>query len=57
MKTIFTNGILLLMSVTYFLLAVQAETITKVLGFIFGSLLAFALVRATWVQAAGDKDA
>jgi hypothetical protein len=44
MKNIVANVLVLAMSVTYFLLAVQAEIITKTFGFIFGSLLALALL-------------
>lgn len=57
MRVIFTNIFVLLMSVTYFLLAIQAETVTKVLGFIFGSILALALVRATFEQVRTKDDA
>lgn len=57
MRFIFTNIVVLLMSVTYFLLAIQAETVTKVLGFIFGGLLALALVRATIEQVRTKDDA
>ena len=57
MQKIFTNIVVLLMSVTYFLLAIQAEIVTKVLGFIFGGLLALALLRATFEQARTKDDA
>lgn len=50
MKAIMTNLVVLAMSVTYFLLAFQAEIVTKVLGFTFGGLLALALIRATMDQ-------
>lgn len=50
MKAIMTNLVVLAMSVTYFLLAIQAEIVTKVLGFTFGGLLALALIRATMDQ-------
>jgi uncharacterized membrane protein required for colicin V production len=36
--------LVLAMSVTFFLLAIQAEIVTRVLGFIFGGLLALAFV-------------
>ena len=54
MKAIMTNLIVLSMSVTYFLLAIQAEIVTKVLGFTFGGLLALALIRATIDQMRSD---
>lgn len=57
MQGIFTNLVVLLMSVTYFLLAIQAEIVTKVLGFIFGGLLALALIRATIQQVRTKDDA
>lgn len=57
MRGIFTNIVVLLMSVTYFLLAIQAETVTKVMGFIFGGLLALALIRATIEQVRTKDDA
>jgi uncharacterized membrane protein required for colicin V production len=57
MQKIFSNIVVLLMSVTYFLLAIQAEIVTKVLGFIFGGLLALALLRATFEQARTKDDA
>lgn len=57
MQKIFTNLVVLLMSVTYFLLAIQAEIVTKVLGFIFGGLLALALIRATIQQVMRREDA
>jgi hypothetical protein len=43
------------MAVTYFLLAIQAEIVTKTLGFVFGSILTMALLRATFQQAMGNK--
>lgn len=55
MKAIMTNLVVLSMSVTYFLLAIQAEIVTKVLGFTFGGLLALALVRATIEQVRSDN--
>lgn len=54
MKAIMTNLVVLSMSVTYFLLAIQAEIVTAVLGFTFGGLLALALVRATIEQVRSD---
>ncbi len=44
MKTVFVNILVLLMAVTYFLLAVQAEIVTAVFGYIFGSILTLALI-------------
>ena len=38
------NFLILAMSVTYFLLAMQAETVTAVLGYVFGVLLALAFI-------------
>jgi uncharacterized membrane protein required for colicin V production len=57
MRGIFTNLVVMLMAVTYFLLAIQAETVTKVLGFIFGGLLTLALIRATIEQVRTKDDA
>ena len=51
MKTIVPNLVITAMSVTYFLLAIQAETVTRVLGFIFGSILALAIIRQIFIQA------
>jgi uncharacterized membrane protein required for colicin V production len=39
-----TNLLVLSMSTTFILLALQAEIITRVLGFIFGGMLAIAFV-------------
>lgn len=44
MKKTAANILVLMMSVTYFLLAVQAEIVTAVFGYVFGSLLALALL-------------
>lgn len=57
MKTIVANLLLLAMSVTYFLLAYQAETITGVLGYIFGTLLFLALIMSTFTQAKKQHNA
>jgi fucose permease len=54
MKTIAANVLILAMSVTYFLLAVQAEIVTKTLGYIFGSLLALTLLIAVTKQGKTD---
>jgi hypothetical protein len=55
MKTVFANVLVLSMSVTYFLLAYQAEPVTRTLGIIFGSILALALIVSVIKQ--GDNDA
>ena len=54
MKHVMANLLVLSMSVTYFLLAIQAEMVTKVLGFIFGSLLALALLVQVTKQGKND---
>lgn len=56
MKSVGTNIIVLLMAVTYILLAIQAEIVTAILGYVFGSLMALALLRQTWLQSQkGDE--
>lgn len=57
MKMITANITVAAMSVTFFLLAAQAETVTKVLGYVFGTILAIALISATVAQAKGGEDA
>jgi hypothetical protein len=42
MKEIFAKGLVLAMSVLYFLLAYQAEPITAGFGYVFGTLLVIA---------------
>jgi hypothetical protein len=54
MKHVVANLLVLAMSVTYFLLAVQAEIVTKTFGFIFGSLLALALLVQVTKQGKND---
>jgi hypothetical protein len=44
MTNIIGRVLLLSMSVTFFLLAAQAETVTGVFGYIFGSLLFLAVL-------------
>jgi uncharacterized membrane protein required for colicin V production len=44
MKHIIVNVLVLAMSVTYFLLAIQAEIVTKTFGFVFGTILALTLL-------------
>lgn len=56
MKTVVPNIVITAMSVTYFLLAVQAEPVTRVLGFIFGSILAIAIMRQVFIQAKGGEE-
>lgn len=55
MKTAVPNLVITAMAVTFFLLAVQAEPITKTLGFIFGAVLSLALIRQIFVQAKGEE--
>lgn len=57
MTVIFSNIIVAAMSVTFFLLAGQAEPVTAVLGYIFGGILAIALISATVKQAKEWNDA
>lgn len=57
MKMITANITVAAMSVTFFLLAGQAEPITKVLGYVFGVILAIALISATLSQAKEHEDA
>ena len=57
MTNVFANIIVALMSVTYFLLAAQAEPVTKTLGYVFGVVLAIALISATIKQAKEWNDA
>lgn len=56
MTTVVNNIMILLMSVTYILLALQAEIVTAILGYVFGAMLFLALLRNTWLQAQkGDE--
>ncbi len=54
MKNVILNLLILSMSVTYFLLAVQAEIVTKIFGFIFGSVMALSLIAQVIKQAKTD---
>ena len=56
MKTVIPNVFITAMAVTYFLLAVQAEPITRVLGFIFGAILTIAILRQIFIQAKGEEE-
>jgi hypothetical protein len=44
MKPVIVNSLIASMSATYFLLAYQAEVVTRTFGIIFGTLLALALI-------------
>ena len=58
MKMVIANILVALMAVTYILLAVQAEPVTAVLGYIFGAILFPALIRQVVAQAQeGEEDA
>jgi hypothetical protein len=50
MRVVISNIIILLMAVTYILLAMQAEIVTAVLGYVFGGIMLLALLRNTWLQ-------
>lgn len=54
MKIVISNLIGVLMSVTFFLLAFQAEPVTKTLGIIFGALIAISLIVRISAQAGRD---
>jgi len=55
MTAIFSNIVVALMSVTFFLLAVQAEPVTAILGYVFGGILALALIRQVVAQSKEDE--
>jgi len=57
MKGIVSNLLILIMSATYFLLAMQAEPITMVLGYVFGGILFAGLMMSTWKAARSREDA
>lgn len=58
MKMVIANILIALMAVTYILLAVQAEPVTAVLGYVFGAILFLALIRQVVAQAKeGDDNA
>ena len=54
MNAFVPNVFVAAMSVTFFLLAVQAEPFTATLGYVFGGILALALIRQVWAQAKED---
>jgi len=56
MKAVISNLIILLMAVTYILLAMQAEIVTAVLGYVFGGMMLLALLRNTWLQTREGDD-
>ena len=56
MKVVISNLVILLMAVTYILLAMQAEIVTAVLGYVFGGMMLLALLRNTWLQTREDND-
>jgi hypothetical protein len=51
MVAVFSNIVVTAMSVTFFLLATQAEPVTATLGYVFGAILAMALIRQVLIQA------
>lgn len=53
---IMTNIFVLAMITTYILLAVQAEPITAIFGYIFAGMLTLALIRQTIAQGREDDD-
>lgn len=56
MKMVIANVLVALMAVTYILLAVQAEPVTAVLGYVFGAILFLAMIRQVVAQAKGGDD-
>lgn len=56
MKVVISNLVILLMAVTYILLAMQAEIVTAVFGYVFGGMMLLALLRNTWLQTREDND-
>ena len=54
MAFIISNVTVTMMAVTFFLLAIQAEPFTAVLGFLFGAILSLAVIRQTIISAKGN---